>query len=112
MKPDRRKKRGKTGRAGVPGTLLADFARGFVATGLLSVIQDRSSRPATLLDRRRALRHALQGGAALAAGSAAAQALQAQDGPRALGAVAGGAAAILTIEYLLRATAQPALQEN
>lgn len=102
----------KHGRKAAGSALLADFTRGFVATGLLSVIQDRSVKTALPLDRRRALRHALQGGAALAAGSAAAQALQNQDAPTALSAVAGGAAAILAVEYLLRESAQPAIQEN
>ncbi|HET6719726.1 MAG TPA: hypothetical protein VFH22_08770, partial [Rhodocyclaceae bacterium] len=59
------KKGGKKSSRPTPGErLVIDFARGFVATGLLSTLQDRHARPGAALDRRRALRHALQGGVA------------------------------------------------
>lgn len=88
--------------------LSTDFARGFVATGLLSVLQDRGAKPAEGLDARRALRHAMQGGAALAAGSLAAKAVESRDLSLALGALAAGVAAIYGIEQLLRPPRQVA----
>ena len=75
------------------------FVQGFVATGLLASIQQQTGRPA--LDRR-ALRLALQGGAALAAGSSAAQAWQQQDLGRALTALTLGAASVAAIEYFIK----------
>lgn len=103
------KKRGKKSSPPAPGRALAtDFTRGFVASGLLSALQDHAGRA----DGRRTLRHALQGGAALAAGSVAAEALARRDALSVLLAVAGGAATILTIEQLLRRRAQPTLLES
>lgn len=46
------------------------FVQGFVAAGCVSAFQDHPA-PACAVDLKRVLRHALQGGAALAAGSAA-----------------------------------------
>ncbi len=80
----------------------ANFVRGFVATGLLSIRQDRFQPGAPVPDRRRILRHALQGGAALAAGSAAADSLQRHEYQTALAAVVGGAVGLIAIDYLLR----------
>lgn len=96
--------RGKRAGKALRGTaaMTTDFTRGFIATGLLSVLQDRGIHPARGLDARRALRHALQGGAALAAGSAAASAVQRRDYALALGALVVGAAAVYGIEQYLR----------
>lgn len=110
MTPRTAKKRGRKAAVGSP--LLTDFTRGFVASGLLSTLQDRSAHPQVPLDTRRALRHALQGGLALAAGSAAARALDTRALPRAVLAVAGGAAAVLGVEHLLRAPAPTLIEEN
>lgn len=77
------------------------FVQGFVATGLLAAIQNQPGRPT--LDRR-ALRLALQGGTALAAGTAAAQSWQRRDPARALVAVALGAAGLAAIEHLMKET--------
>lgn len=79
-----------------------DFTRGFVATGLLSLFQDRDQLTIGRADAARILRHALQGGVALSAGSAAAEAVRRQDYATAMTALAGGAAGILAIEKLLR----------
>ncbi len=79
----------------------ASFVQGFVATGMLASIQNRPGRPAV---NRRALRLALQGGTALAAGTAAAQAWQRRDLTRALTAVALGAAGVAAIEHLIKET--------
>lgn len=106
-----KKRAKKSARLASGGALAVDFTRGFVATGLLSALQDRSARPDARLEGRRTLRRALQGGAALAAGSAAAEALARRDAFAALLAVAGGAATIVTIEQLLRCNAQTTLQE-
>lgn len=103
-------KKRRAGRRGAKGArdaaLTTDFTRGFVATGLLAVLQDRGASPAARLDAGRALRHALQGGVALAAGSAAAGAVRRRDYALALGSVAVGAAAVYGIEFWLRAQAQ------
>lgn len=72
------------------------FTRGFVAAACLSAFQDRPG-----LDARRVLRHALQGGAALTAGTQAAHSLQRGRWGGALVAVAAGAAAVQLIETLL-----------
>lgn len=104
------KKRGKKGAPKKRADAVAvDFTRGFVATGLLSLFQDRVASKRGSVDARRVLRHALQGGMALAAGSAAAEALRRRDYTTVLSAVAGGAAGILTIEQLLR---RPALTNS
>lgn len=86
------------------------FAQGFVTAGCLSAFQDRPS-PQSPADLKRVLRHALQGGTALAAGSQAAQALRQRDYTRALAATVAGAAGVLLIEQLLR-DAAPSEQEN
>ena len=75
------------------------FVQGFVATGLLASIQSQPGRPA--LDRR-TLRRALQGGAALAAGTSAAQAWQHQDLGRALTALTLGAASVVALEHFIK----------
>ncbi|MHB1375569.1 MAG: hypothetical protein ACYC5W_12040 [Thauera sp.] len=93
-----------------PGALGGSFVQGFVAAGCVSAFQDRPST-ACPADLKRVLRHALQGGTALAAGSHAAMALRQQDYTRVLVAAAAGAAGVLLIERLLRDAAQ-ARQEN
>ncbi|MBZ8138907.1 hypothetical protein CLD22_03205 [Rubrivivax gelatinosus] len=75
------------------------FTRGCVAAGCLSAFQDRA-RPSA----RRVLRHALQGGAALTAGTQAAASLREGRIVGALAAVAAGAAAVYLIENLLGET--------
>ena len=76
------------------------FLRGMMVTGLLVAIQDRRAarRPAA---PAKVLRHALQGGAALAAGTVAARALTRNDLPLALTAIAAGAAGVLAAEALI-----------
>lgn len=101
------KARGKRGsRQAKASSVGVDFTRGFVATGLLSLFQDRDQLKLGRADARRVLRHALQGGVALCAGSVAAEALRRQDYASALTALAGGAAGVLAAEKILR---QPAL---
>lgn len=80
------------------------FLRGFVATACLSAFQD-VRKPASKKSLKRVLRHALQGGAALAAGNHAAVALGRRDYTGALLATAAGAAGVLAIEYFLREAA-------
>lgn len=70
------------------------FARGFLVTALLEATQGRPR------DSRRLLRRALQGGAALAAGTSATASLARCDYLPALGAVALGAAAMTAAEVL------------
>jgi hypothetical protein len=77
------------------------FVQGFVVSGLLATLQQRAHQPA--LDQR-ALRIALQGGAALAAGTVAAQAWQQRNLTRALTAVALGAVGVAAIEHLIKET--------
>lgn len=79
--------------------LANDFLRGLVTTGLLASVQERGRKPR--IDRRTA-RLALQGGSALAAGSAAARAWQQGRKTAALSSVTLGVAAVLSIECLLQ----------
>ncbi|MCK9984863.1 MAG: hypothetical protein AzoDbin1_01335 [Azoarcus sp.] len=86
------------------GEMPANFVRGFVATGLLAALQEPAGRaPAA---SRAVLKQALQGGTALAAGCAAADAWQRQDLRGVLVAVAGGAAGLAAIDYLARKSAR------
>lgn len=101
MKKRRRADRGVSRAGRGAADLGADFVRGFVATGLLSVLQDRGALPLAGLEARRALRHALQGGVALAAGAVAARAVHRRDYTIAMGAVVAGAAAVHGIERWL-----------
>lgn len=82
-----------------PGRPTQDFLRGLVATGILSAIQQHDGRPR--LDRR-TLRLALQGGSALAAGSATARAWLRGQYAQALGSMTLGISAVLVIESLLQ----------
>lgn len=76
------------------------FLRGALVTGLLAALQDRFE-PGAARPGRKVLRHALQGGAALAAGSVAADALSRRDWGLALTAVAAGTVGVLAAESLL-----------
>lgn len=93
----------KRRKAAAPDALPYVFARGFIATALLTAVQDRS--PVT--DRRRLLCRATQGGAALAAGTLAAEALARRRYGIALAAAAVGAAAVLAAEQLLDHPSDP-----
>ncbi len=81
------------------GNVGADFIRGFVATGILSAVQDRQANPR--LDRR-TLRRAMQGGSALAAGTYAVRAWQRRESGQALASIAVGLAVVATFEHLLQ----------
>ncbi|CAO3432946.1 hypothetical protein [Azospirillum doebereinerae] len=85
-----------------PDVLPTVFARGFIATALLTAVQDRSA-PAG----RRVLCRATQGGAALAAGTLAADALARRRYGIALAAAAVGAAAVLAAEHLFNHPPDP-----
>ncbi len=84
------------------GEMGSDFIRGFVATSILSAVQDHPGKPR--LDRR-TLRLAMQGGSALAAASYAARAWQRGETGRTLAGIAAGLAAVATFEHLLQASA-------
>lgn len=80
-----------------PRSLAEEFVRGSITTGILASLQGRRAS----LDRR-TLRLALQGGVALAAGTAAMQAArQARHGQMLL-AIAAGATAVAATEHLLK----------
>ncbi|EIC30064.1 MULTISPECIES: hypothetical protein [Methylomicrobium] len=87
-----------------PGTVGArgdgSFTRGFVASACISAFQD-VAHPDFKADYLRVLRHGLQGGTALAAGSHAARSLHQGDYTSALLSVAVGAAGVLLLENLL-----------
>lgn len=86
------------------GEMPANFVRGFVATGLLAALQEPVGRATPA--GRAVLKQALQGGTALAAGCAAADAWQRQDFRGVLVAVAGGAAGLAAIDYVARQSAR------
>ena len=90
-----RRKRGKGDAEKVPAT----FARGFIATALLDGLRNPAGSAA--LSGRVVLKHALQGGCALAAGTVAAQALWRRKFAFASAATAVGAVGILMAEALL-----------
>jgi len=92
--------KGKAKRRAEDGAAVV-FARGFVATGLLSLFQDRLEPALPQPHPRKILRHALQGGAALSAATIAAEALRRRDYSTALAAAALGAGGVLAAEYLL-----------
>ncbi|KAF0223028.1 MAG: hypothetical protein FD176_2194 [Rhodospirillaceae bacterium] len=100
------KGKAKAAAALAPVELAGNFTRGLIATGLLAAIQDRWSHEKP--SNRKVLRLALQGGAALAAGIAAAESLRRGDYARALIAVAGGAVGVGVAEMLLNPTHTPA----
>lgn len=84
------------------------FVRGFVATVLLSTLQDRAGGAARR-DWRKVLRHGLQGGAALAAATIAAEAGSRRDFGTGVTAVLAGAVAVMAAEATLN---PPQFQEN
>lgn len=92
--------------------LTTDFTRGLVATGLLSLLQGRGANAGGAPDFHRVWRQALQGGVALAAGSAAAEAIQRRDYLLAVSGVAAGAAAIYGIEQFMRPALRREDREN
>lgn len=96
--------KGKRRRAPLPAPLdeaPSAFARGFLVTGLLVALQDRNQSGAARPPGRKVLRHALQGGGALAAGTVAAEALLRRNYGLAVAAVAVGAAGVVAAGYLL-----------
>lgn len=76
------------------------FTQGFVASACISAFQD-VTHPDCKADYKRILRHGLQGGTALAAGSHAATALRRSDYTGALLSLGIGAAGVLLLEKLL-----------
>ncbi len=84
-----------------------NFARGFVATGLLAAFQNDGKRMPSQPAVRRVLKMALQGGAALSAGAAAAEALRRNAPFRALGVITAGSLALVLAEHLLRVETPP-----
>lgn len=95
-----------------PGAVAATFTRGMVASGLIAALQDRAAAGAGPPPGRKVLRYALQGGVALAAGSAAADALRQRDVTGAVLAVAAGAAGMLIAEHLLNPAQHPTHEEK
>lgn len=90
----RKRKGGKVSSAEV-------FVRGFIATALLSALQGRAEAGAPP-PWRKILRHGLQGGAALAAGTKAAECIARRDYATGTAAVMAGAAAIVAAETALQ----------
>jgi len=86
-------------RALAPAELTSNFTRGMIAAGLLTAIQDRANVGRS--PNRKVVRLALQGGVALAAGTATAESLRDQDYLGALAAFAGGAVGVMALEALL-----------
>ncbi|WP_333874949.1 hypothetical protein [Methylobacter sp.] len=84
----------------------SSFTKGFVASACLSAFQEVAD-PVSTANLKRVLRHSLQGGTALAAGTHASMALRCCDFSGALFAAATGAVGVLLIENLLRDAAQP-----
>ncbi len=80
----------------VPDRMTNQFLRGFATTGLLLAV-----RPGGRLAPKALLHHALRGGAALAAGAAAANALDRRDYGGAAWSLAIGAAGIAAIDTLM-----------
>ncbi|PWC44241.1 hypothetical protein [Azospirillum sp. TSO22-1] len=97
-----------------PGEIAGNFTRGVVATALLTAVQERWAAGTAPPSRRKVVRYALQGGTALAAGAAAADALRARDYATALLAVAAGSAGVLVVEHLLnsRGADAPDIEES
>ncbi|MDR2112008.1 MAG: hypothetical protein LBQ62_02730 [Candidatus Accumulibacter sp.] len=79
------------------------FVRGFIVAGLVAAVTGEK-RAAGGQTRAETLRLALQGGTALAAGIAGANALDRRDYGSALIAVAAGAAGLSAIDYLFTET--------
>lgn len=94
-----------------PGEARAAFLRGFVGTALLSVLQNRAEGKAPLSGKT-VLRHAVQGGSALSAGTIAAEAMLVRDYTLAFTATLAGAAGVWAAETLLRDGFAVAIEEN
>lgn len=91
-------KQRRGGRA-VSGGILSDFTRGFIAAALLSAVQkDDVGNPRS---RQAVVRRAIQGGAALAAGTAAIAASHRGEYASALLSIAVGGTTMLAAEMLL-----------
>jgi len=82
------------------------FTKGFVASACISAFQG-VAQPSSQANLKRVLRHGLQGGTALAAGTRASMALRHRDYSGALIAATAGAIGVLLIENLLRDPARP-----
>ncbi|HYG85242.1 MAG TPA: hypothetical protein VD978_03205 [Azospirillum sp.] len=95
-----------------PGEITANFTRGMIASGLLTAIQERWARGEQPPTRKKILRYAVQGGAALAAGAAAADSLRSRDYAGAVLALAAGTAGVIAAEHLLNPAPPPAHEEN
>jgi hypothetical protein len=81
------------------------FSLGLFAAGCVSAFQDVDSWKSEG-HQKRVLRHALQGGTALAAGTYAAQAVRRGHYTDALIAAVAGAAGVMALESLLRESSQ------
>lgn len=90
----------KTRRAQPLATVAEDFVRGALVAGMLAAIQDRQTGPAPPSAMRLA-RLAVQGGAALAGGAAAARAVTRGDTTTALLALGAGTALVALAEAVL-----------
>lgn len=101
------KKPKKPRRARAMAEVRDNFARGFVAAGLLAAFQNDGKQLPARRGARRVLKMALQGGAALSAGAAAADALRRNTPFRALGVIAAGSLALVLAERLLRVETPP-----
>lgn len=101
-----KKRRKKVAAKKLADAVAVDFTRGFVATGLLSAFQDRDRSKNVAVDAGRNLRRAVQGGIAMAAACAAADALRRRDYATVVTAATAGTAALMAIEKFPR---RPAL---
>lgn len=101
--------------ASLTGTAVEDFFKGSITTGLLATLQQKSHQPqghhvAAIAGKlnRTTLRLALQGGVALAAGTASARALrQSRPGAALLAAALGAGGVLLAERYLKDRQAAP-----
>ncbi len=94
----------------VPLFVGSSFVKGFVVSGCLAAMPC-AAKPLSQAELKGVLRHALQGGAAVAAGERAATAYRQGDYSGMLVASAAGAAGVLLIDRLLR-DAAPCKQEK
>jgi len=105
------KRKGRRANALTLPEMSANFTRGMVAAGLLTAVQERWAGGLPPPGRK-ILRYALQGGAALAAGAAAAEAVRSRNLAGSVLAVAAGVAGVVAIEHLLNPADAPANEEN
>ncbi len=94
-------KRRNRGKLPTAAKISGAFARGVIATALVGALQDRSDVETPPRPARKILRHAVQGGAALASATLVAKALRRRNYGLALAAVTAGALGIVAVEYLL-----------